>query len=331
MSEKTPKHPDLLAATMSTERPLDALLPELRGGMPKPPPMLALTPIHQRVLEVETDDGREWVLTCLSDPGDARALHKGVLALLEATLLAELSQTPDRVAEGTATFEHVRLIVFPPLAYAVAPAVQAFGMRPEPYDAEAFAERVKVLRGEARALGVTLPESPSGVWHANIAHATGAHGEALARIEARLAELQAGTVWGEQPGVPSHMLSQLVRTEFGEVVEPTLDGVRTLELLLVGAREGVIRWMRPLLFQALCDFVGVVAQAELGADVAWAMCEEEATGFAPPPLFRVHPEGGKAYHVPIGHHVLRWSMMPLAPGEQVPSLAEWLVDQFRPS
>lgn len=328
MSEKKPTHPDLLAATMSSERPLDALLPELRGGVPKPPPQLAITPIHQRVLEVETDDGREWVLTCLSDPGDARELHKAVLALLEATLLAELSQTPDRVAEGTATFDRVRLFVFPPLPYAVAPAVQAFGMSPEPWDAERFAERVKVLRGEARVLGMTLPEAPSGVWCASIGHASGAHGEALERIEARLTEMLAGTVWGEQPGIPSHMLAQLVQAEFGEEITPTLDGVRSLELLLVGAREGVIRWMRPLLFQGLCDFLGVVAQAELGADVAWAMCEEEATGFAPPPLFRVHPDAGKAYHVPIGHHVLRWSMMPLAPGEQVPSLAEWLVDQF---
>jgi hypothetical protein len=87
--------------------------------------------------------------------------------------------------------------------------------------------------------------------------------------------------------------------------------------------------MDPLFFQALCDLLGVVAQLNLGAKIAWSLCEVGKDGLADPPVFRVTRGNGTRYHIPIAHHVLRWSMMPLHPGERVPSLAEWLVDQIR--
>ena len=54
---------------------------------------------------------------------------------------------------------------------------------------------------------------------------------------------------------------------------PTLDGLRTLEMLLVSQQAGVIRWIPPMLFQALCDFIGLLGQTLFDRDIAWALCE----------------------------------------------------------
>lgn len=312
-------------ASMSTERPLDALLPALQQARRAPVPR---TPVHQRVLEVAVEGGFEWNIAVFSDPGSVRELHKQVLALLEATLLAELSGSPKRTHErGTVRKPRaVRLTVFPTLPYDVAPALVAFAMRP--LVAELDDARMAVWRSEARDVGVTLPAKPASVWVVEVAHATGLLGEKLDRIELGVAKLLGDDVWGATPGVPSHAWATWAREEFQATVKPDSDGLRSFELLAVQQAPGVIRWMGPLAFQALCDLIGVVAQAEYKAPVSWAVCTEEKSGLAPPPVFRVEPRSGPRYHVPIAHHVLRWSMMPLQPGEQVPSLADWMPDQF---
>ena len=46
-----------------------------------------------------------------------------------------------------------------------------------------------------------------------------------------------------------------------------------------------------------------------------------------PPLLRVD-DGGTGIHIPIGHHVLRWWMMPLFVGDDVPGIHAWVEDQF---
>jgi hypothetical protein len=35
-------------------------------------------------------------------------------------------------------------------------------------------------------------------------------------------------------------------------------GLRTLEMLLVSQQAGAIRWIPPMLFQALCDIIGLL-------------------------------------------------------------------------
>jgi hypothetical protein len=85
--------------------------------------------------------------------------------------------------------------------------------------------------------------------------------------------------------------------------------------------------MPPLVFQAVCDFIPVAATTIYDAQVGWAESEDLGNGFAHPPLIRVG-EGNDAAHIPVGHHVLRWWMMPLATGEDVPTLADWVRDQF---
>lgn len=314
------------AAGMSTERPLDALLP----GLTAPPPPVS-QPVHTRVLSVDGDDGHAWVLLVTRDPGSARALHQQVLAILEAALLAELSQTPRRVAEGLQTYTALRMLVLVPLPYEVGPAVEAFGMVRTRFDREeaAAAATWEAVVAEAEQMRWDLPDSPQSVWETPIRHPDRDAVAILRGLQTELAQAMGDEVWGSTPGAVSRMASQLLDRDHGWKVTPDLQGVRELERLLVPTWPGVLRWIEPLWFQAMCDLIGVVAGAKLGVKVAWSVCEEAPSGLAPPAVFRVTRPDGTHYHLPIAHHLLRWSMMPLRRDEAVPSLADWMEDQFR--
>lgn len=326
MSDDDRRSPSLVAS-MSADRPLDALLPELTKPVEPPVPQM---PVHPRVLEVETDDGWEWVFTCWSDPGSMRELHKQVLALVEATMLAELSRTPERVREIVRPRTGLRLVVFADLPWDPEAAVRAFGFRAAPWDDERFAHRLDTLRDEARSVGMPSPGRPTSMWTAPIALPPDGRADKLIALEQMMAGRLGNDVWGRTPGGPSKLFATFAKHEFGADIRPNLDGIRAFELLVGDDTPGVIRWMPALVFQALCDFIGVVAQAEFGTRIAWAECDEMQSGLAPPPVFQVVERSGQIIHVPVAHHLLRWSMMPLAEGETVPSLADWMVDQFGP-
>jgi hypothetical protein len=48
-------------------------------------------------------------------------------------------------------------------------------------------------------------------------------------------------------------------------------------MLLVSQQAGAIRWIPPMLFQALCDFIGVIGQTLFDRDIAWASASPTAT------------------------------------------------------
>lgn len=306
-------------ALMSAERPLDALLPALRE------PSIPKADVHPRVLELATDEGAEWMLLVWSDPGGPQALHEQVQALVEATLLAELSRPAERVkADGERRFTGLRLVVFPDLDWDVFPAIRAFGFRP---DEATFGEDTqRAIESEAeRAQQTARP--PASVWRATIQAPKGALGDKLDQIQAMMADRFKKERWGENPGGPSHLFATYVAKVFGEKIRPTREGLDSLDLLVVQRDEDVIRWMPPLVFQAVCDFIPVVASSVYKARISWAQSEDLGDGFSHPPLLRVD-DGGTGIHIPIGHHVLRWWMMPLFPGDEVPGIAAWVEDQF---
>lgn len=315
------------ADDMSAERPLDALLPDLKRSRMLDIPKL---PFHPRVLEVEMEDGIEWVMACFMDPGDQRSFHKQLLALLEATLMVELSQAPKRIAERDRPrhFSGIRLLVFPRLPYELGPAVQAFGFRKEEYRPDQFVARMAALQNEADMAGIEMPKSPSSIWFAPISRPVGPHSEKLFLVERNVALAMKTDVWGTEPGQLSRYFATFAAEEFGLDIRPNMQGLDALERLLTRREFGSIRWMPPLAFQALCDLIGVVAKFHFGSDVAWAVCEEDRSGLAPPPIFQVKQTETQKYHVPIAHHVLRWVMMPIGPRDEVPPLSAWMVDQF---
>jgi hypothetical protein len=109
---------------------------------------------------------------------------------------------------------------------------------------------------------------------------------------------------------------------------PTRAGIECLEAIVVQTGAGVIRWIEPLIFQALCDLIAVMAASQPGLDVEWGVCDPDPeSGLSPPPVLRVQRDGD-AFHVPLAEHVLRWCVMPVAPGESVPTLGAWAEHEF---
>jgi hypothetical protein len=304
---------------MSAERPLDALLPQLTE------PSIPHAAVHPRVLETTTDAGREWVLLVWEDPGGPEALHTQVQALVEATLLSELSRSAATIRDaGERTFVGIRLLSWADHEWDASPALRAFGFNS--ITGELSDDAGAAVASEAERAG-RAGGRPNAVWRAEIRHHEGALGEKLREIAQMMAERLGEDVWGRNPGGPSHLFATYVAKTFGEKIRPDLDGLRSLDLLAVQREPGVIRWMPPLVFQAICDMIPVAAATLYGSQVGWAESEDLGNGFAHPPLFRVGEENDGT-HIPIGHHVLRWWMMPLDGTEDVPTIADWVHDQF---
>lgn len=307
------------SAVMNHARPLDSLMPELVDSRAP----LRIEPLHQRVLEVETEEGWEWLLACWRDPGGAQALHNALKNLVEATLLAALSAPPRRGVEVLSRpFSAIRLMIFDAIPN-VGDAVRAFGFEPLGYKAEAYAERMPVLREEAERMGWGALGEPQAVYAASIVR------------NARYPELQAQLVsalgeedWGSDPGRPSKLLAEALASRGVLGLVPDLASLDVLEAALVSRETGVIRWMSPMAFQGLCDFIGVVIQQLYEVDVLWAVCEEDSFGMCPPPLLRVAWPDGRVEHLPLGLLVLRWCVMPIGSEEDVPPLSAWIEGEF---
>lgn len=311
------------ASMMSTERPLDSLLPELREQGPRLPKSV----LHPRVLDVERDRGHEWVVALWSDPGSAQALHEQARKLIEATMLAELSQVPAAGEALERSRAGLRLEAFSTVEGDMSAALRAFGLR---LADETLAEETLVqLRKEAEASGWSIPPKPVSSWFARAEMPDGVRGERLQAIHHEMVETMTNDVWGRTPGGPSKYAASLIEEAFGTTIEPNEQGLRELELILVqNARPNVIRWIPPLLFQALCDFVGVLLAHHYNLEVEWAECTPEEGHYAPPPMFRVMKVDGEFQHLPIGTHLLRWCVMPILEGDEIPPLSEWMEFEF---
>ena len=57
------------------------------------------------------------------------------------------------------------------------------------------------------------------------------------------------------------------------------------------------------------------------------LCEPDGD-FCTPPLLRLALVSGKHIQIHIGLHLVQWWLLPLQPGEQPASLADWVADQF---
>ena len=314
---KTPSQP-LGLGMHDTDRPLDALFPELAHARSLPKEA-----VHPRVLE----DDDAWVLACWQEPASTKALHTAVRNLLEATFLFELCQPARKAAAVAKRRASVRMIFFRPVHADVRRALQAFAFEEADLHDPRYAESIALLRNEGEQAGHYLPPSPHALWRAPVQQPSGAWGERVAAVEERLRQQLPDETFGERPGMLSHQLSNALADLFGVKIPPSLEGLRQMELLLVPREEGAIRWLHPLVFQALCDFIGVLLTYDRKRDVSWGLCEEEEGGFIPPPVLRIG-QPPDAQHLNIGLHILRWCVMPILPGEQVPALADWIQDEF---
>lgn len=279
--------------------------------------------LHPSLLEVELEDHMEWAAACWRDPGADR-LDEQLDELLCTAFLAEYSKPPTSVA-ADGEFDAAQLLVFEELGADSRRVLSKFGFEPVDFVADQYTERMSAWRREAEKLGRAAPDEPATVWKVDFARQAAPIDKKLERVQSQMIEALDGEVWGETPGGPSRLMATLLGQQFSTEITPDHKGVDALEVLLVQQTQGRPRAMRPLIFQGLCDFLGVVVQAEYGVGVQWALCEPQDNGFAPPPVFRLRREEGYQ-QVPVGTYVVDWCIMPR--GEESSSLSERLQEDI---
>ncbi len=293
-----------------TERgPLDELFPGARAKREALPE----APVHPRVLEVrDAPDVASFVIVVWPGAEDGPELRGLLARVVEATLLAELSRAPSDLHEdGPRRVGSLRLVAYAPIDPA---ALARYGLLPVAAD-ESWREALAHVRGEASAAGRKAPEDEPALFQAVFTEPA----EGLSELERGLRAVGDEAMFGATPGA----LARQVSSALG--VDPVdLDG---LGAALVPDVRDRVRWVEPMLFQALCDAAGVHAARGLGVPVQWAVSEPDDEGLAPPPLLRTRGSAGDV-HVPVGLELLRWCVMPLREGESVPPLSAWCRDRF---
>lgn len=318
---------------MREDRPLDALFPEL--GEPAEAFPIAdarvfgseQPVVHPRVLDVALEQGRAWAAALWQTPEDADALEREVRAVLGATILHELSQPPDRMDWAERVFLGAHLFAYAPLDEAQRARLLAMGFVETPPDPEAYRERLKAWRAEAARGGWSLPRAPHSLWWLPLRRPEDPMSDKLRDIEAQLLLRLRGEVWGYTPGRPSRALATLVEHHFNVVMRPGAEGLHHLDVLLVDREPGRPRWLSPMIFQGIADFVGVVLMAERHTQVQWAVCDADGHGLIQPPLLRVHTKKGPV-DLSIGQELLDLLVMPYHEHRAPPLLRDWLASRF---
>jgi len=313
-----------------TAPPAAGTLQELFPALAKPTPSQPLEPLHPRVLTVEEPAGAALVLTCWRNPGGAAGLHAGLRPKVEAALLAELSRPASELVELTHELRFLRLAVFDDIGGDVPAALRAFGLAPVTLaavqDSRGWRDALAHLRGEAQRLGHVMPDDPLSAYQADILLPPRT-AEGIQALEQALRQRLGDEVFGTRPGALYAHLAALAPQHLGITLTPTCEGLGTLEHELMSMAPGPIRFIPPAIFQAVCDFVAVIAAREFQRRVEWAPSEADELGLCPPPLVRAYLDDAWV-HIPLGLHILRWCVMPVQPGEVVPPLADWVLDQF---
>lgn len=315
-----------LKPNLSEDRPLDSLMPEMRGGKkgggedPHAGAPGQVGAIHPRVLEVGLEEGREWTLACWEDCPPVE-FGEQFGQLVEATLLREASRIPAWEADEQRKFTGMRVLTFDSIRQENRRILRQLGFVEGNYVADEYEERMDAWRREANAAGMQPPMRPVSVWHVPVAEFDAERAEALDAIEATMLEKLGGEVWGETPGGMSKLLARQLAEHFDIDAGLDPESLAAMAGAVTPDALQAIRWMRPVFFQALCDFVGVLLHGKYGLQVQWGMCEPNDQGIVPPPMFR-DPEGPGRGAIPVGREVLRWCVLPVDDADQLPDLED---------
>lgn len=339
-----PKASSIQIHRMSEDRPLDALFPELQQPYaPNDAAAQATTSVQDaqtarpilssNVLDVELEQAQRFVLSCwrTSHTSEEPPFEASLRGLLSATLLQELSRPPGWGEATHRRIEGVDLFVFDTLSQEQRDSLARLGFVQETFDPLAHGNRLHAWQNEARMQGWGVPgEAPTSLWYAplrvqNASQDTltktlrEAHEEIARRHDARL--------WGAFPGEPSHTLASILERELQYKLSPDMKSLQELDALVIERATHAIRWIEPMVFQALCDFMGIVLMASKRARVQWGVCESDRHGGHLPPLLRLADRGG-VRDVEVGLALLEHAIMPRS-SEPEP-LASWFERVFFP-
>jgi hypothetical protein len=301
-------------------------LHQFAPGLYKKAERFAALPVHPRVVSARAASGeRTLVLASFAPPVSVRALAAALKPVVEAALLAELSRPAGELAEDDSTLSALELFAFRETPLDCAPAFALYGLLQAPLSDATTHGALALLRREAHLVDGDVSDEACQRLRAPLVRSS--HPLA-ARLARSLREAAPKEAWGATPGALARLCADQLRALGYEGVEPTRAGIERLEAVVVHRTGGVLRWIEPVLFQALCDLIAVAATVTFERPVQWGVCEpDEETKLAPPPVLLAERDG-ESFHVPLGEHVLRWCVMPSAPGEDIPTLGAWAEHEF---
>lgn len=301
--------------------PLDDLVPGLRRKSERWPAL----PVHPRILEAARDDGSHALAMASFAPAvNLKLFHTALKPLVEAALLSELSRPVEEQRERTSRLRALELYSFAKQPFDPAPALATFGLSAAPLEGAEVRRTLALLRRECQLVDGLPSDEPSARYVATLSASEHPMTQALADA----LRAQAGGAFGVEPGALARELCAWLDAHGYGGVGPTRAGIERLEGLISHSRPFVIRWIDPIVFQALCDLIAVSALTTWKQEVEWGVCEADPeTLVTPPPVIRVTKERD-TFHVPLGEHVLRWCVMPTRVGEDIPSLGSWAEHEF---
>ncbi len=302
--------------------PLDELVPGLRTRQERLPAL----PVHPRIVRPSLNDGTHGVvLLSFRKAENLRAFHAALKPMVEAALLSELCAPRDGMTDSYTRLSELTLLMFEEHPFDPAPALSPFGLEAVKLQLPDSAQILALARREARTLAEQVPDDPVAAYRVR---AYGAADPRAARLHQALIEHGPEGPFGREPGKLARTAADWLAAQADfDGVAPTRAGIEALESLVVARGAGVLRWIEPLVFQALCDLVAVHAASQPHLHVEWGVSEPDEHGIAPPPVLRVTRDD-ETFHVPLGEHVLRWCVMPLRMGEDAPTLGAWAEHEF---
>ena len=316
---------------MSEDRPLDALFPELAApyapnderaaaGEPASEPLVKPL-LDTQVMETELEHAQRFGLAVWRAPEGQESLYQSARALLEVTLLQDLSRPPGWGGALERYLEGVDLFVFEQLDDRARQALERLGFEATRFDELEHANRLHAWQNVARQSRWEVPERPASLWYAPLrVDATSQLAATLRAAHQEIAERAGATLWGASPGAPSHLMASVLERTLKRSLNPTLESLMELDTLLIERATGRLRYIEPMLFQGLCDFIGVVMMATERARVQWGVCESDRRGGHLPPLLRLSGRGG-ARDVEVGSELLRHAILPR--DEPPEALSQW--------
>lgn len=256
--------------------------------------------IHPGVVQIKDGERVRWTAAILSGSSGALATVEAARHLVEATLLVRASQPVDAKAERFDSFDLAR---FCELSVGERRGLNAlgFGVVPDEEISVETRDRLTVFANEARKAGAGELGELRGVMRLNVTEPSGPLQEEIRRAAQGARGELSGSLWGEEPGRFSKTLVDHLRGRVQAEIGPDPSGLSVLEDLLVERSSQDVYLIEPVVFQALCDFVCVVAQASEGLEVQWGVCAvDPKTGLSPAPLVRIRDRQGPWHTQAIG-------------------------------
>ena len=269
--------------------------------------------VHPAVLQVSGDQTRRWTVAIWSVNPGASAILREIQELVEGTLIAHLSYPPSEKERVTESFDSFDLVFFEEVPQKMIAALTEGGW--EPVEVSSLTDdeldRLTVFQSEARKADQVIADGPVAMWRMPVARGAEELRERVDNAAERTLPKIKGQVWGEQPGWFSRAFCEELRQEVQVTITPDAKGLAALEDIVVDRLQGHLQVHRSIVFQAICDFIGVLLQAQGHVEVQWGTCPvDERSGLAPAPVMRMRHPGGVWKVLAVGRDVVRRISVP---------------------